>query len=157
MSSLLDLVFNFIRVQQLSDAPVAVVKYANLQAPLVLQNLLLLQRHWAMNLVECCELVQAFSRSEQFERSNRHAHAPLAPLQLSISAQAYVLVQVLQHKYYVYAPLTATTAGGGGGGGVVVVARLNTVLLLLGLDGGTRASQLETRFADFTQFVNSIS
>jgi hypothetical protein len=36
MSSLLDLVVNFVRINHLTHAPVAVLKYANLQAPLLL-------------------------------------------------------------------------------------------------------------------------
>jgi hypothetical protein len=165
MSTLLDLVFNFIRVNQLNDSPLAVIKYANLQPPLVLQNLLLLQRHWALNLLECCDIVHAFSRSESFERSNRSVHAPLAPTQLCVSQQTFVLTQVLQLKYYVYvalappAPAGATTTSSNDADSpllpCIVLARLNTVLLLIGFDN--KHTTLETRLTDFISFVNTIS
>jgi hypothetical protein len=174
MTSLLDMVFNFVRVNQLNDSPLAVIKYANLQPPLVLQNLLLLQRHWSLNLLECCGIAHAFSRGESFERMNRVAHAPLAPTHITVSQQTFVLTQVLQLKFYVYVALcssndssvnsstaaTATAAAADDGDSAtplpcIVLARLNTVLLLLSVDN--KRTLLETRLAEFISFVNTIS
>ncbi len=167
------MVFHFIRVNQLNDSPLAVIKYANLQPPLVLQNLLLLQRHWSLNLLECCSIVHAFSRGESFERMNRVAHAPLAPTHITVSQQTFVLTQVLQLKFYVYVALcssndssinnstaaaTATVAADGDSATplpCIVLARLNTVLLLLSVDN--KRTLLETRLAEFISFVNTIS
>jgi hypothetical protein len=145
MSSLLDLVVNFVRINHLTHAPLAVLKYANLQAPLLLQNVLLVQRHWTMDLLECCDIVESFVRADEHERQRESR--PVAPLSIQCSQQPFVLTQVVQQKFFVYSSLNSAAA-------CVVLARLNTVLLLIGIDGDPL---LETQLGKITDFVNSIS
>jgi len=145
MTTLLDLVYNYIRVNDLGGSPLAVLKYANLHPPLVLQNLLLIQRHWSLDLVECCDIIESFARLEHHERVK--TTEPLAPLSLQLSQQTMLLTQVLQSRFYVYA--SASTAAA-----CVVLARLNTVLILIAFDGDPL---LETRLASFISFVNALA
>jgi hypothetical protein len=78
-------------------------------------------------LIECCDIVRSVCACID-EHERQRDTRPVAPLSIQCSQQPYVLTQVLQQKFYVYSSLNSAAA-------CVVLARLNTVLLLIGIDG----------------------